>query len=83
MTTGMENLKSAMEDQQSLLETLLSKLQQLEVGGGGGGPVGPIYASNVICQNDPTVTSTTNAQASLDEIYSMLQVLDDALDAVL
>lgn len=53
------------------LNAMNSKLQQLEVHGGGGGPSGPIRAMNVI-YTPPEGVVSTDVQAALDDIYGII-----------
>lgn len=49
----------------------------------GGGPVGPIYAVNVIYDNTTSGTDVTNVQASLDEIYALIGDVNTTLGNIL
>ena len=78
----LENLASAIEAQTTLTQSIKTKLDSLEVGGGGG-PVGPIYAVDVIYDNTTSGTDVTNVQASLDEIYALIGDVNTVLNSIL
>ena len=110
------NLVTAINNQTALTQSIESKLNELEVGGGGGsvpiatttspgivqvgnnltitpegvlsatgggGPVGPIHASDVIYDNTASGTSVTEVQSSLDEIYALIGDVNTVLNSII
>ena len=77
-----QNLVTAINNQTVLTQSIESKLNELEVGGGGG-PTGPIYASDVIYDNTTSGTSVTEVQSSLDEIYALIGDVNTVLNSII
>lgn len=77
------NLVTAINNQTVLTQSIESALNDLEVGGGGGGPVGPIHASDVIYDNTTSGTSATEVQSSLDEIYALIGDVNTVLNSII
>ena len=76
------NLVTAINNQTALTQSIESALNDLEVGGGGG-PVGPIHASDVIYDNTTSGTSATEVQSSLDEIYALIGDINTVLNSII
>lgn len=83
MIEVLENLASAIETQAGLTNEIRVKLDELEVGAGGGGPTGPIYAIDVIYDNTTSGTEATNVQDSLDEIYALIGDINTTLNSLI
>lgn len=78
----LQDLAESMSDQERLLAQIALQLQQLEIGGGGG-PSGPIHASDVIYDNTESGTEHTNIQDTTDEIYTKIGNINTILEDIL